>query len=359
MPPAGDERDRFVLEILGTPDPMQIDGLGGTHSSTSKLVTVGPSTRSDADVDYLFVQGGIDKPTVDYRGNCGNLTSAVGAFAIDEGLVEASEPVTVVRMFNENTGKMILGHIPVDNATASTEGDCEIAGVPGTGARILNEYLDPAGAVHGALLPTGNARDVLEVPGLGDVEVSIVDATTPVVYARAAALGLTGLELPAQITQDPELVERFELVRGAALVKLGVVARIEDAATKSAATPTMAIVIPPCDAPLSTGGTLDPDSADLVARIASVGRIHHAFTMTGVMCTAAAAHIPGTIPFEVARRQASGWVRIGHPKGVASAQVKVDPQGPTVESITVERTARRLMAGDLYLRGEYSTLGAG
>ncbi|MDH3250804.1 MAG: 3-methylitaconate isomerase [Acidimicrobiia bacterium] len=350
LPPAGLLRDQFVLDILGSPDPMQLDGLGGTHSSTSKLVAVGPGRRPEVDVDYLFVQVGVEAATLDYKGNCGNLTSAVGAYAIDEGLVEAVEPVTVVRMYNENTGKLVSGHIPVEGDRAATRGDFSIAGVPGTGARIRTEFHDPAGAVFGTLFPTGRALDRLRVPDVGPVEVSIVDVTTPVVFVHAGAIGLEGTELPNELNRDPDVVARLEKIRSAAAVELGVVERAGDAARLSPAVPSLAIVSPPGPAPLVDGGTLQPGEVDIVSRITSSGRVHHAHTLTGLMCTAAAGLLEGTIPHDVVANTHTGRLRIGHPKGMTAVEVDVDPAEPRVRSVVVERTARRLMAGEIYLR---------
>jgi 2-methylaconitate cis-trans-isomerase PrpF len=350
LPPAGPARDRLVLELLGSPDPMQLDGLGGTHSSTSKVLAVGPSQRPDVDVDYLFAQAAVDAPVVDYTGNCGNLTGAVGPYAIDEGLVEAAEPVTRVRLYNENTGKVIVSHVPVRDGRASTEGDCRIAGVPGTGARILNEYRDPGGSVYEGVLPTGRPRELLRVAGLGQVVTSIVDVTNPVVFVRAEDVGLVGTELPAELNGDGAVLERLERIRASAAVRLGVVERAEQAATRSANAPKLAVVVPPQTAPIVGGDVLAPDAVDLVGRIVSVGKVHHAMTMTGVMCTAAACRLAGTIPAEVATHRSDGWVRVGHPKGITPVQVQLTDRGDDVVSVTVERTARRLMSGVVHLR---------
>lgn len=340
-------RDALMLGLMGSPDPMQIDGLGGTHSSTSKVMAVGPSSRADCDVDYLFVQCSISEPVADYSANCGNLTAAVGAYAVNEGLVPATEPVTVVRMFNENTGKRVLAHVPVEDGMAATQGDCAIAGVPGTGAAIVTEYLDPAGSRFGALLPTGRTRERLDVAGLGAVEVSIVDATIPIVFIAPEAVGLAGDELPEVLNKDAGLLARLEAVRAAAAVQLGAAASLEAAARESVATPKIGWVSAPRDAPVVGGGTLRAGEIDVLARMVSVGRVHHALPLTGLMCVAVASLLPGTLAYRGAG--GSGRVRVGHPKGMAAARVDMDAAG-AVRSVSVERTARRLMVGEVFLR---------
>ena len=194
LPGEGLDRDSFILSLMGTPDPMQIDGLGGTHSSTSKLVAVSPSNRPSCDAEYLFVQVGVDRPIVDYSGNCGNLTAAVGAYAVDEGLVAPSEPMSTVRLFNQNTGRRILAHVPVAGGRAVSSGDAVLAGVPGTGAALVTEFLDPAGSATGALLPSGRTRDLVTPRLASPLEVSIVDVSAPVALVRSS-----DLELPADI----------------------------------------------------------------------------------------------------------------------------------------------------------------
>lgn len=351
LPPPGPERDALLLEIMGSPDPMQIDGMGGTVSSTSKVMAVSRSAREDADIDYLFVQVGIDKPVVSYKGNCGNLTSAVGAYAIDEGLVdEVTEPVTTVMLYNKNTGVRIRAHIPVVDGRAAVQGDHSIAGVPTPGAMILNEYLDPAGAVFGTLLPTGNLRDTIQYEG-GEIEVSIVDAANPLMFLRARDLGLDGGELPDDINTRVDLLERIERIRGACAVMLGLCERPEDAATASPVIPFPAIVSPPARTMTAKGVELAEDEMDVRARAFSMQRMHHAYPGTAMICTAAAAAMPGTIANEVARLTGRE-VRIAHPKGIAVAATDVDTSGalPTVVSVSITRTARRLMRGELFVR---------
>jgi 2-methylaconitate cis-trans-isomerase PrpF len=339
LPPAGPERDELLLHLMGSPDPMQLDGLGGTHSSTSKVMIVRPSERDDCDVDYLFAQVGVEDARVDYGGNCGNLTTAVGGYAIDEGLVDATEPVTVVRLFNLNTNVRVLAHVPVADGRARTDGDCVVAGVPGTGARVETEYLDPAGAVLGALFPTGQPCDVVTPDGGEPVEVSILDVAGPVAFVRASDLGLPATLDPAAANRDRALLDRLEAVRAACAVLVGVVSDPSEARAVSPAVPRLAIVSPP-----------EGEDADVLARVVSMQRVHHACPMTVLLCTSAAALVPGTIPHAVATPIAGGRVRVAHPKGVADATVRFRDGSPcALRSVSVTRTARRLLAGDAFL----------
>ena len=343
--------DAVFLAALGSPDPSgrQLDGLGGGISSLSKVAVVGPPSRPDADVDYTFGQVEVTRPSVDYRGNCGNISSAIGPFAIDEALVTPREPMTVVRIHNTNTRKLIHARVPVEGETAAVRGDFALDGVPGTGARIALDFLDPGGAVTGQLLPTGRPLDTLSVPGLGPVTASLVDATNPMVFVRAKDLGLDGTERPEDLDARGGLPERLEAIRGAAAVRMGLARTPEDAARTSSAVPKIAIVAPSTGYRTLSGAAVEPHAVDLVARIVSMGKVHRAFALTGAMCLAVAARIPGTIPHEaVALAGAGGDVRIGHPSGilpVAAAVARGADGAPVAQTVTVYRTARRLMEG--------------
>ena len=343
LPPVGPGRDSLLLRLMGSPDPMQLDGLGGSHSSTSKVVTVRQSERPGTDVEYLFAQIGIDQAQVDYRGNCGNLTTAVGPYAIDEGLIPVSGPVTPVRLLNRNTGTRIIAHVPVADGRAATSGDCVVAGVPGTGAPVVTEYLDPAGAVLGALLPTGRPRDVVLTPLDGPVAVSLVDVAGPVVFARAADLDLDPLLIPAAANADADLLGRLEELRGAGAVLAGLVADRDTARTASPALPRLALV----------GDGHQDRPGDFSLRVLSMQRMHHACPMTVLMCAAAAALLPGTIPHSAALTRdqlpkGGTAVNVAHPKGIATATVRLG-DGAAVTSVSITRTARRLLAGEAYL----------
>ena len=351
LPDRREAWDPIFLAALGSPDPYgrQLDGLGGGISSLSKVAVVGPSSRPDADVDYTFGQVEVTRAAVDYRGNCGNISSAIGPFAIDEALLPAREPATVVRIHNTNTQKVIHAHVPVESGQAAVRGDFALDGVPGTGARIALDFLDPGGAVTGRLLPTGRAQDLLEVPGLGPVSASLVDATNPMVFVRAKDLGLDGTERPEDLDGRPGLPARLEAIRAAAAVRMGLARTPEEASRTSTAVPKIAIVAPPAAYRTLAGATVESDAVDLVARIVSMGKVHRAFALTGAMCLAVAARIPGTLPHEAgALAGAAGDVRIGHPSGVlpiASAIAPGRDGAPVAQTVTVYRTARRLMEG--------------
>ena len=350
LPSSQEERDALILQLMGSPDQLQIDGLGGTHSHTSKLMAIAPSERNDCDVDYLFAQVGIDKPVVDYRGNCGNLTSAVGPYAIDAGWVEPVEPVTTVHLYNKNTHKRIDARVPVEDGRSVVEGDHRIAGVPGSGARIVLDFLDPGGSVFEKLFPTGNTVDEVETPD-GTFEVSFVDVTNPLVFVRAADIGMRGDELPAEMNEDAEFLARVERLRGAGAQCLGLVDDPERAAHVTPAVPWLALVSSPRFYVTSTGEQIDAENIDILTRIMSMQKMHHAYALTGAMCTAAACRLPGTIPHEAAEKGGTE-VRLGHPKGIAEAEVEVEEQSgaPTVRRASVTRTARHLMTGEVFYR---------
>lgn len=336
LPAPGPERDRVLLAALGSPDPYgrQLDGLGGGISSLSKACIIGPPTRPDADVDYTFAQVEVRAPRVDYQGNCGNCSSAVGPFAIDEGLVAARDGETVVRIHNTNTKKLIVARVPTRDGEAEVHGEFELAGVPGRGARIALDFLDPGGAGTGRLLPTGRARERID-----GVAASCVDATNPVVFVRASDLGLAGTEAPAAVDADAPLLARLERIRVEAAARMGI--------PGSAAVPKVALVAPPQAFTALDGTAYRAAAVDLVARVISMGNCHRAFALTAAMCVAVAARVPGSVVHEVSRSPAGADVRLGHPSGVlpVAATVVTRDGEPVAESVTVYRTARRLMEG--------------
>ncbi len=349
--------DRVILKIFGGGDPYgrQIDGLGGATSVTSKTAIIGPPSVPDADVDYHFGQVSVTASLIDYGGNCGNISSAVGPFAIEEGLVRATDPVTTVRIWQVNTKKLIIARVPTADGQPQVEGDYAIDGVPGTGAMIQLEFLDPGGSMTGRLLPTGRPVETLDVPGLGGVTVSLVDAANPVVFVRPADLGLSGLEMPDRVDNDPAALARIEAVRAHAAVRFGLARTPDEATAKSPGVPKIAFAAAPAAYTSSRGQPVSPDSIDLVGRIMTMGRLHRAYAVTGAICTAAAAQIDGTVVHSVARAGRSGErsehseriVRIGHPSGVIEVGADVRRHGGTwtVEKVTTRRTARRLMEG--------------
>ncbi len=338
LPAPGPERDRVFLAALGSPDPYgrQLDGLGGGLSSLSKACVIGPPSRAGADVDYTFAQVDVRAPVVDYAGNCGNCSAAVGPFAVDEKLVAATEGETVVTIHNTNTGKLIVAHVPVEGGEAAVEGDFELAGVPGRGARIALDFLDPGGAGTGRLLPTGRPREAVE-----GLEVSLVDATNPMVFVRALDLGLTGAEPPAAIDADRTLAARLEALRTAGARRMGL--------APSPAIPKVAMVAPPARFTALDGAAVGAEQVDLLARVISMGACHRAFALTAAMCLAVAARIEGTVVHECAGGRAAGPddLRLGHPSGIlpVAAAVRVRDGRPWAERVTVYRTARRLMEG--------------
>lgn len=353
LPADPDVRDELILELFGSPDPLQVDGLGGSHTHTSKLMLVRESDRPDADVAYEYAQVGISNPTVDWSGNCGNLVSAVGLYGILEGFVTPTEPATTVRIYSDNTDSIIEQEIPVADGEPTPYGDYRIDGVPGSGARIQSRYVEPGGGILGATLPTGNAVDELVVDG-ETYDISVVDATNVTVFLRAADLGLSGTEHPAELEAAAGLLERLERIRGRACVELGLVEDPADAVERRPTMPFVAVVSEPRGYDATPGATLEASDLDITARMVSTQRPHHAYATTGAMCLAAATRIPGTLPHEVARRSDAS-VRIGHPKGTIEIGVDADGSGE-LRHVSIGRTARLLMSGTAFYRdGERSS----
>jgi 2-methylaconitate cis-trans-isomerase PrpF len=351
LPPAGEDRDRALLRLMGSPDPAQIDGLGGATSVTSKAAILGPSDREDVDVNYTFAQVSIDKPVVSFAGNCGNISSGVGTFAIESGLIKAGDPLTRVRILNTNTGKILVEEVQTPGGRVNYQGDFEIPGVPGTAAPVKVLVEDPAGSVCGSLLPTGRAADLLEIPGFGPLRVSVVDAANPLVFVLAGDIGMTGKETPADIEAHSGLLDLLERIRGEAAKTLGFIEKAEDSAWKSPTVPKMTIVAPPSEYETVSGLPVQADRIDIMGRMMSMQRPHPTYALTGAMCTAVAAVIPGTIVCEVRRRDAdNGRLRIGHPGGIMEAGVEYreGPGEPLIRAAYGFRTARLLMKGIAY-----------
>ncbi len=345
----------IFLGVIGSPDPngRQLDGMGGGISSLSKVCVIGPPTRSDADVDYTFVQVSVTSAVVDYHGNCGNMSSAVGPFAVDEGLVESAGDEAVVRIHNTNTRKIIVSRFRMDDGRAAVDGDFVLPGVAGTGAPVRLEFLDPGGAGTGRLLPTGNVVDRLEVEGIGAMEASMIDAANPCVFVAAEALGMTGIEMPDLLDVNHDLLNRLEAIRIAASMRMGM-ARTAAEATNQPAIPKVAMITGPCEAQTLAGDRVSADSADLTVRMISVGQPHRAVPLTGAMCLAVASRLPGSIAHRVARAAGSSDepVRIAQPSGltVVGAAVRHSADGWIADHATAYRTARRLMEGVVFVR---------
>lgn len=350
LPDDGERRDEALVDLFGTPDPLQIDGIGGGNSHTSKVMIVEASDRADADVDYTFGQVGVENAVVDWSGNCGNLTSGVGVFALLSGLVDTTAPETEITLYNTNTATYVDQVVPVVDGSPAVHGDYRVDGIPKTGARIDSYFRDPSGAVTDELVPTGDRIETLGVGG-DTYDVSIVDVANPNVFLRARDLGLDGTELPAALS-DPELLDRLELIRGAACERLGLVADRRDAADERAAVPQIALVSEPQSFTTASGDRVDATDLDVTARIVTTQTPHHSYATTGAMCLAAATRLDGTIPAEFARPATGTDVTIGHPNGTITigVEARTGSDAPTVDRVRVSRTARLLVDGRMYYR---------
>jgi 2-methylaconitate cis-trans-isomerase PrpF len=347
--------DEIFLAAIGSPDPYgrQLDGMGGGISSLSKVCVVGPSTRPDADIDYTFAQVAVKEAKVDYSGNCGNMSSAMGPFAIDEGLVKASGREALVRVHNTNTKKIIWSRFAIDEGAAAVDGDLAIPGVSGTGAPVRLEFREPGGATTGKLLPTGRVADVLEVPGYGRFNVSMVDAANACCFARAEELGITGTEMPEALDADTALLDKLAAIRIAASVAMGIAATPEEAKAKRVV-PFIGFVSGPQNAPTLTGERLEAADIDLTGRIISNGQPHRALPLTASLCMAVAARLEGSVVNAVTRKgdDAEAPIRIAMPSGVltVAATVRNDSGVWFAEQGAFYRTQRRLFDGYVYVR---------
>ena len=352
--PAREEWDDIFVQVMGSPDPKQIDGMGGCVSSNNKIVVVRKSTLPGVDVDYLVGQSIVGKAQIDYKSNCGNMTAATAPFAVEEGLVEhLEEPVTTVHMFNLNTNKYIDVTVPVKNGQFDNEGDCAIAGVDGTAGELKVNFLDPAGAKTGKLFPTGKAKEMLTLPD-GEIEATILDVSNPIVLVRAEDLGLTGTELPAQVDAERAVSARLEAIRGAACVKMGFARNLADATENSPAVPKVGFVSASQDYMGISGKQVSGENMDICARVISVFKCHKACPLTAASAISVAAAVPGTIVHELARQTEPGRVRIGHPSGVMTMFPYLDNGAKPLDEIrvsgvAVQRTARRIMDGTVYI----------
>lgn len=346
-------RDAIILTALGSPDPYgrQIDGLGGGISSLSKAAIIGRHDGPEADVTFNFAQVDVHRPFVDWNGTCGNMSAAVGPFAIDEGLIEAVEPITRVRVLATNTGKRYIAHVPVQDGRAAVEGDTSVDGVPGTGAGIALEYLEPGGTLGGDLLPTGQPQQTMALSSGRRVSVSLVDAALPMVYVRAADLGADPTLLAPELDADTGLQDVLEEIRCRAAVLFGLADDVQQAAETVKAVPKVALVAPPADYTSSAGKAINSDLIDVVARAISMGNTHRTFPGTASMCTAVAAAVEGTVVHEVARPGRGARLRLGHPAGIMQIATQVHRKDGVwqVESVTTRRTARRIMEGSILI----------
>jgi 2-methylaconitate cis-trans-isomerase PrpF len=361
LPPAGPSRDAVLRRLMGSPDVLQIDGLGGSRPVTSKVAIISPSARDDADVDYTFAQVDIETPTVGYNGNCGNISSGVGPFAIDEGLVAAVAPVTRVRIFNTNTNALLIAEVPVRDGRARVAGDLAIPGVPGTGAEIVMNWVATIGAKTGRLLPTGQAAETITL-GSGTTDsgttahVTLCDAGNPCAWVPAPEVGLTGSELADEINGDQRLLATVAEIRREAAVRMGLATDSARADEQSPGLPMVGLVAPPAGYRTLSGGQAEEKEMDLRVRLIFMNRLHESIAGSGSICLAAASRIPGSVVASVAERRHPGQLLAGHPSGVTPVKVAAATPGTAngtgngvaFDVLGFSRTARRLMAGTAY-----------
>lgn len=353
------ERTRTILAVFGSPDRRQIDGLGGADPLTSKLAIIGPARLSDpraanTHLTYTFGQVEIAHPDIDWLSLCGNISAAVGAFGVYEGYVMPTAPLTEVRVFNTNLKRVLTIEVPVADGRPVETGSYVVPGVPGTGAKILIDFADTAGAATGNLMPTGNAVDRIEVPEVGAIDMSLVDIGNAHVFVRAKDVGLTGTEAPSQIDADTGLRDRLERIRGVAAERMGMIKQAARSREESPATPILGIVSPPASYQSEiTSGEVNGDDVDLVSRLMFMQQTHKTYAGTSTVCTGVASRLPGTLVHEVTRMQTrdSVTVRIGHPAGVIETETRLDLSNgaPVVRRATLGRTARRIMEGYVFV----------
>ncbi|RJL73768.1 2-methylaconitate cis-trans isomerase PrpF [Acinetobacter radioresistens] len=359
---AGQARDHFLLRVIGSPDPYakQIDGMGGATSSTSKTVILSKSTRAEHDVDYLFGQVSIDQPVVDWSGNCGNLTAAVGSFAISNGLVDADRipenGICTVKIWQVNIGKTIVAHVPVTQGQVQETGDFELDGVTFPAAEVQIEFLDPSDddGEGSSMFPTGNVIDMFEVPGEGSFQATFINAGIPTIFLNAADLGYTGTELQEQINTDPLALARLETIRAFGALKMGLIQDIAEAASRQH-TPKIAFVAPPLTYMASSGKQVKQEDIDLLVRAMSMGKLHHAMMGTAAVAIATAAAVPGTVVNLAAGGGEREVVRFGHPSGTLRVGAQAEQQQGTwtVRKAIMSRSARVLMEGWVRVPGDF------
>ncbi|EHI73593.1 3-methylitaconate isomerase [Streptococcus criceti] len=349
------DREKILLKLMGSPDARQIDGLGGAVSTTSKVAIISKETVNDWDVNYTFAQVAVDKAVVSYSGNCGNISSAVGIYAIENNLVKTSSPQTLVRVYNTNTKKVINEYIPTPDGRLTYEGDFEISGVPGKGLKIELEFLEPAGAFSGQLFPTGQAKDVITLSDGKDIDVSLVDVANPLVYIRAEDIGLEGIETPEMIDSKDSLLQLLEEIRGKAAVLMGIIKDPKDSAVLTPGVPKLTIISKPKTYLTKEGKEIKKSDFDIAVRMMSMQKAHKSIALTGALCTGAATHLKGTIPYELVQdREIGDKLEIAHSSGKISVSVKSEiVEGKTViRSVSSYRTARKIMTGTAFIKGE-------
>lgn len=355
LPEDQKEWDSIFLQVMGCPDPKQIDGMGGTVSSNNKIVIVWRSEEPGIDVEYLVGQVIVGKVQVDYKSNCGNMTAAVGPFAVESGLVDIVEPITTVHMLNRNTDKYIDVTVPIDpkTGTFAQDGDCAIAGVDGTAAELKVNFLNPAGAKTGKLLPTGKSLDILDIPGHGKIEATILDVSNPMVLVHAEDVGLKGTELPEEINNNKEVCELLEKIRGTACCMMGFAKNLQDATENSPAVPKVGFVTAPQNYTDIAGKETMEGQMDICARVISVFKCHKACPLTSASAISVAAAMKGSVVEKVLRpMEHVENVRIGHPSGIMTMCPQLEEKDGELilPGVAVQRTARRIMDGNIYVR---------
>jgi probable AcnD-accessory protein PrpF len=352
---SGESRDNLLLRVVGSPDPYgkQTDGMGGATSSTSKIVILSKSTDADHDVDYLFGQVSIDTAFVDWSGNCGNLTAAVGSFAISQALINAScipeNGICVVRIWQANINKTIIAHVPITAGQVQETGDFELDGVNFPAAEVKVEFVSPVDS-NESMFPTGNLVDDLHVPNIGDFKVTMINAGIPSIFLNAEALGYSGVELQEAINSDKKALERFEIIRAYGALKMGLITHIDEAISRQH-TPKIAFVAEPASYLTSSGKTVDSQNIDLSVRALSMGKLHHAMMGTAAVAIGTAAAIPGTLVNLAAGGGNIESVIFGHPSGTlkVGAQTQFEDGAWTVNKVSMSRSARRIMKGEVYI----------
>ncbi|MEZ5598581.1 MAG: 2-methylaconitate cis-trans isomerase PrpF [Pseudomonadales bacterium] len=355
----GEARDRLLLRVIGSPDPYgkQTDGMGGATSSTSKTVILSSSDKPDHDVDYLFGQVSIDQPFVDWSGNCGNLSAAVGPFAIASGLVDRSRVpdngTAVVRIWQVNISKTIIAHVPMTDGEPQETGDFELDGVTFPAAEVQLDFVDPADETGGSMFPTGNVVDDLEVPGVGTLKATMINAGIPTIFVNADAIGYAGTELQTDINNDDRALAMFETIRAHGAIRMGLIKSVAEAAGRQH-TPKVAFVAPPASYTASSGKAVNADDIDLLVRALSMGKLHHAMMGTAAVAIGTAAAIPGTLVNLAAGGGERSAVRFGHPSGTLRVGAQASRQNGewVVTKASMSRSARILMEGHVRVPGD-------
>lgn len=353
LPPPGPLRDAVIKEIMGTPDRRQINGLGGGDILSSKVAIIDPPTHPDADVDYTFVQVGIEQDLVSYSGNCGNISAAVGPFAIEAGLIPASGSTCTVKIHNTNVKKIIKAEVPLRNGKALSEGDFQIDGVPGSGAKTMLDFSETCGTLGKRILPTGKPVDLIHVQGIGEVSVSIVDVANPTVFVRARDIGMRGDEMPDFIESNKKRLDTFETIRGITAKMLGLVSDENEAFEKTPYIPFFCFISEPVSYRTFNGKNVEKHEMDISARLVGFKKTHKTFPGTGAACLGVASQIEGTVVSEMLRQEGreNKIIRIAHPCGVMNIEIEMNAGKQPIRA-AFGRTWRKIMDGNVYISSQ-------